>query len=339
MKKKYTRIALFVDALDLFFLPKKYQKSSYAIVAKDTPLYTFAKSQFANNKLIPITMHSPSGKLLSDKKILYHENFLTQLREKSISHIVMPYQCTKMMDHWAKKHHITLIGTPYTQQRFYENKINFDKFLKKYSIPSPKTLSLTETTTYKHGFVVQSGISRGLEGTNFFSSWDEAARYAKSKKTHNLIREYKKGTPIGVSITISPRGDYFFSALRRQCFLSDKGYPKVFLGIQWIPTDFFTKKTLEKIQFTLTTITQALIQKKFIGIANIDMIITDSGAYVLECNPRLSAASAQAFSNPELNGYQNSYEFFLDIFLGANNKSIKNDSFPQVDYQGCLLDF
>jgi len=337
MTQKLPKIAAFIDALDLFFLPKEYKEKCYGIIAKDTELFTFAKSQFPKNRLLPISMHSQSGNLLSDKKILYSSRLISQLKKTHITHLVMPYQCTKMMHDWAKENNIFLIGTPYNQQKILENKVYFDKFLKINSLASPATLDQKNIIPSKDGYVAQFGISRGLEGTTFYQSRAKLVESIEKNKKRILIREYRKGISIGISIYIDSQKNYFFSAWRRQCFIYKNGYPDTFLGIQWLPTNFFTREMRLKIHKLLDRLAQALLKRDFLGIANIDLIISNNQPYILECNPRLSAASAQAFSVKNLNGYSDAYGFFLNTFLQLDNKHI-TPSNPRSSYKGSLLD-
>lgn len=328
------RIAVFTDSLEPLFFSEKYIKSTFGIVSTDTPFFSFVNSIFPKRNLIMVSMHSSTGNLLSDKKILYSKDFLRQLKDKRISHLVMPYECSRTMHEWGKKNHISLIGTPYNQQAKFENKVYFDRLLKKNKISSPLTLQSLADGNKKTMYVVQRPLGRGLVGTSFTKPLQ---KNNINKKGNVLIREYKSGISIGASIFINRNGNYFFSAFRRQCFLYKNKLPDSFLGIQWLPTDFFSHEVSSNIYSELFKLAEILKKKKFIGIANIDLIVSGKTPYIIECNPRLSAATAQVFSIPQLTTVSDPYGFFLNTFLEAKSSDITN-SIPASSYQGCLMD-
>jgi hypothetical protein len=332
-------IAVYLDTVDPLFLPKLHQENSYPIVGKDTALYAFAQSIFTPNQLLPVPMYSQKGVDLSEKSILYNKTFLDFLKQKNITHLVIPSTCSKSMKEWAKQYNITLIGTVYDIKFNLENKIDFDAFLKEHKLSSPSTIALDtllNTSTSYAAYVVQKSNSSGLEGTWLCRSKLDVEKKVKDDSDKSLIREYLPGLPIGVSIFIDQHGNYFFSAIRSQCYSYKKSFPATFLGIQWLPTSFFSDKLTRDIYHLLTDLTIQLVKKAYIGIFNIDLVIHNNKPYILECNPRLSAATAQVFSIPNVTNHSDPYGFFLNTFLHDTNQKI-HGSIPTSEYQGALL--
>ncbi|MDE2590536.1 MAG: ATP-grasp domain-containing protein [Patescibacteria group bacterium] len=330
------RVADFFDTMTAVFLPEEYKKDLYIFVAQNSKSYEYAKSVFKAEKLIPIPIYSKLGNYMREKEILYSSELTSKLKEKKITHLIVPHRCTPVMKHWAKTHNITLIGTPFAQQQKFENKIYFDSLLKNNGISSPLTITNISELKENKKYVVQKQMSYGLFGTKFSQNKKELENNMSSGQKI-LVREYLEGIPLGVSIVIDTEGNYFFSAFRRQCFTNSNGFPSSFLGIQWLPSNFFDKQLTSKIYTLLNQLAELLIKMHFTGIANIDLLVTQTTPYILECNPRLSSASDQQFSVSEINGIANPFPFFLNTFLHKKNTGVKG-AIPHSSFSGCLLD-
>lgn len=152
------------------------------------------------------------------------------------------------------------------------------------------------------------------------------------------MRKYLPGLPVGVSVFLDRDGNYFFSGLRLQCFNFQKKFPAEFLGIQWLPADFFTKIINKKLCLILEKLISAFKKEKFWGIANFDILIDKTKISILECNPRLSSATPQIFADKNLTGYINPWKFYLRTFTESANPKIKAKTLPKHHYQGALLD-
>ena len=333
-----SRIAVFLNTIDPIFLPNKYKNNCFVIVDINSPLFAFAQKNFPRKHILTVSMYSAKGIELDEKKILYNKHFLKAIKQNNITHLIIPHQCSETMTQWAKEVHISLIGTNFQKNNNLEDKIYFDKLLKKNKISSPKTLTNQKLTTASFPVVVQRATSYGLFGTWFCTSLEEVKKHTKTKKTPVLIREYKKGISIGVSIFLDQNHNYFFSAFRRQCFSYKNTFPSIFLGVQWLPSDYFNSKTTEKIYKLLNKLAKVLSKEHFYGLANIDVLISSGNPYILECNPRLSSATTHIFSIPDISGYSDPYGFFLNTFLKEKTRMVPTDSISNSSFDGCLLD-
>lgn len=326
------KIAVFINSIDPVFLEKKHKKNLFVIVQKDTNCKIFAKNNFNKDQLIILN----KADIKSAIKI---EAFATILKKNNIKYLFIPHRTSEEIDKWCKKNNIKPLVTELRQQKRLENKLYFDKLLKKNKIPSPKTLKLNKKTSRQ--CVLQEASSFGMFGTKFCQNRREltdAIKTYKFQKRNLILREYLDGMSIGVSIFMDKDKNYFFSGMRRQCFEYKNGFPHVFLGIQWIPHGSFPAKTIKEINKVLEKLTKTLIKEKFIGVANIDFILRNNKPHVIECNPRMSSATQHLFSVPNLCGSKNVWSFIINAFNGEKNPEIQNGELPRHSFRGCLLD-
>ena len=336
------KIAVLINGIEPIFLSPDNKRGIFVVVLAGTSLEKFVKANFSVNNIVVIKPKTKSKKqLLALIDLLNKTDIAPKLKAKGIKYFVVPHRSSEKIEAWAKKNKIKLIVTPLTLQQKLENKIYFDNLLKKNKIPSPPTLSATDLRKSSNAnlpIVVQEIGSYGLFGTKFYHS---AAEYLslRPKIKNVLIRKYLPEMPaVGVSIFLDKNGNFFFSGLRLQCFEYESGLPKNFLGIQWLPDEFFSAKINKKLNEILKKLVGVLKKEKFRGVANFDLLIGKDKILILECNPRLSSATPQIFGSKKLTGFDNSWEFYLNIFTGEQVIKVKNNKLPKHNFQGALLD-
>ena len=336
---KKNRIAIFLNCLEPIFLSPENKRSCFVIVEKSSFYSSFARSNFSAAKLIFFSKRKRKNGQISFWEMLKEPDLINRLKQKKITHFVVPHRYYAKIGEWAKKNNIKLIGPVQSQQK-YENKLFFDNFLKKNNISSPPMVDKRNLTAKKspNTLVVQTEESFGLFGTKFIKG-GESLSEIKINNKKLLIRKFLSGPSLGVSIFLNKKGYYFFSSLRRQCFIYNRNIPNKFLGIQWLPINFFSKKIRQKIANILSRLAMELGKSGFYGLANVDLIISKDEPYILECNPRLSSATPQIFSIEKLTNIKNPWNFYLDIFLKPQRTvRVKADKLPNSDYIGSILD-
>ena len=262
---KHNKTAIFVDSLDPIFFNPADKQSCFATVTQGSMLGGFAKKNFPGSKLIFFkpAVKKNQNSLLST---LSQPDLLKSWQKNQISHFVVPHRFSQPILSWAKKNNFKLVGPSINQQRL-ENKIYFDGLLKKYQLPSPPAFDKTISAVPGRPkiWVVQQEESYGMFGTKFVTNTLAVKKMAKQKELSRklLVREYLPGLSLGVSIFINRAGSYFFSALRRQCFDYQNGLPKYFLGIQWLPKNFFSPAVNKRISIVLQRLVKVLKQEKF----------------------------------------------------------------------------
>ncbi|MBI4253144.1 ATP-grasp domain-containing protein [Candidatus Uhrbacteria bacterium] len=332
MKKK--KIAVFLNSIEPLFLPKEEQRALWGIVCDKSPLHSFANMR-CSFSLLPIA-YKKKRPLSTVEEMIRGTNLTATLKRASITAVVVPHRSSSILVRWARANGIELLGTNDAQQRFLEDKRSFDRLLRRFDVPVPERVMPSTLSRFTNRrLVVQKSASFGGFGTRFCFGKDITAKTITSRM---LVREYIHGIPAGISIFMDGGGNYFCSAIRRQCFSLANGIPDAFIGIQWIPTHTLSERTIARINEMTKALIDLLSAERFIGVANIDFIISKSGVFVLECNPRFSSATPQIIMHPDLTPHSNPWRFLLNAFCNIPNQKIHNPSLPPSTYRGALLD-
>lgn len=340
------RIALMADStesLEPLFLPKKERHHLFPMVLKNSSMERCVKKNFLPGHMIPITLHAKGIHSFSFEKLPWNSDAPQKIKDGGITHLLAPYPCSEKFQNWAKKRAIHLLTTPPALQQKLEHKHYFDHLLKQYGIDSPKTFTRRDLIKRKinhQRFVAQRLLGNGSYVTHSMTGEKLKGLIIPWSDKDVLIREYVDGIPLGVSIFVDQRYNFFYSALRRQCFTSHGGISNFnkFIGVQWLPSSYFSARSLHALSRVLKKLTHALIRNHYIGVANIDAVLSKENAYILECNPRLSSATPQIFSVTHITGSSNPWRFFLNSLLRTPNKKLRVPSLPDSDFSGATLD-
>jgi len=346
MKSQATfKTAIFINSPDFFFLNKVSQSGLYILVEKNSLLENFARKNFAKEKIITyLYKQQPEIKdpvSLAIDDLLVETNLSPQLIKNKIEYLFIPYRSSKKIEAWSAKSGIKLIVTPWQLQDKFENKKYFAEFLRDFKIASPRRIFSLAEIKNKKSYVMQEARVSNYFRTKFFSQGYNLVGYLKAKNVELkkfVIREYLPGMAVGVSVFVDRQGNYFFSALRQQCFVYKNDFPKQFIGVQWLAANNFSQNLLKKIGNQLTKVSQALIVRGFYGLANIDLIIYNNRPFILECNPRLSISMPQVFSRSNLSAHKDSWQFFLSSFIENKKIKIKKNNIPAGNFIGSVLD-
>ena len=293
------KIAYFLRSLDFIFLN---EKNIFAIFPKNSEEERIAKEELKLENLIPIEIKKENFSQLGPEEILKFSDLEKKLKENKIDALWLT-KSSKFLKNWAKKNKIILISQDYKLREKFENKIYFQKFLEKNHLPHLKS-KVANSKNFSLPFkesVIQTPNSSGGEGTFLVKNGKEKKEIIKKLKPPFLIREYKKGIALGVTFLIQKRGIYF-SAIDRQCLLKRDKRLGLFLGIQWLPFNFFKKDILKKIEKGLKNLSLKLKNEGLKGLVNVDFILDKDQIFFLECNPRATAATPQIFSGMGLIG-------------------------------------
>ena len=341
------KTAILINSPESIFLPQRDRQNLFAVVVKNSGLADLARQIFPPRRIIFLSYRSSqrsSEPLSLDFSELLAKTDLTgQLLGRRIGFFCPPYRSSLKMEDWSRKTGIKLLVTPWAIQQKMENKRYFDDLLKKHKLPSPRTLgqfNLKSLAASAKGYVAQEAKASDYFRTEFYDSGRALAGDLKKNKidlSKTVIREYLPGLPVGVNIFLDKKGNYFFSALRRQCFIYQGRFPKKFIGLQWLPKDFFPPVFYSRLNRQLVNLTGVLRQEGFYGAANVDLVVNRNQPYFLECNPWLSVATPQAFASLGLSGISDPWQFFLRTFSDSN-PSLKKPAIPPASFRGSILD-
>lgn len=331
------KIAVLANIIDPLFISKAEKDKIFVCCLENSEVHRILERNAFS--IIPYRKINPSdgNHIIYENTALSETNLVEQLKKFSIDTLLVGHMLTQQMIQDAKKHHISLISIPFSIQKLLNNKKKFHNLLELHNISVPSMVTDISQVSSVAMYVRQAVQSFSMQGTEFLTGAQLVAeKFIDAPKV--LVREYQEGVPLGVSIFLDLQGNYFISALRRQCFVYKDGYPDKFLGIQWMPVKFFSEAALQNIQKELLKLVGVLQDYKVCGCVNIDFILHDNKPYIIECNPRLSSATTQVFGVPNITAHPDPWNFYMNSLTGRPNDLLQTAAVPENNFEGCVLD-
>lgn len=344
------RVAMFPRGLDGLFLPALEGVEICALVESGTPEQTWIEQIWPAPQVLPYTLQQPGlGIYPSTQDLLLHSDIATVLRRSGTQALLLSCSCSESMYAWAKKHGVLLLMSDYRHQRF-ENKLWFDAFLRRHRLPRPSggsyTIGSPAPLPVRGQAVLQRAESTGGEGTFFVQDPREVEVLLASGLFHQgertLVRKRICGKPYGITVFVAP-GVVALSPIRLQCYYpqTDAAEGQSFAGIQWLASRELPDRLGSRLSRVFLRLGKLLYQRRFFGFANIDFVVdAQQRLFIIECNPRMSAATPQLLSRPELCPAAAVGEQFLRGFTRPRRypRVPVLLGMPQSDYQGATLD-
>ena len=346
MKEK---IAVFVNDLFTIFLIHSHANADYEIyflVSENEPNADWIQKLADESRILKYRKSTSEPFFLESSiyEALQKSDLSRLLRAKKISYIYTSEPITQSLSKLVKKCGLKLVACEDHIYAKFENKIWFDKFMKKNHLPHPKgkainLLNEIDFSGKKH--VLQKPVSWGSEGTFIISGKNELDYLISNKVIHEgeelLSREYVGGTSYGISVFITP-ASLHISSLRMQCFdKSDKDSRSLLIGLQWVTVRDLRTHTVAQINKVFTEIGRLFQAMDFFGHVNFDFIVDREGnLFVIECNSRFSAGATSLFWNPGLIHDIDMYKLLFDSFF---QKELKNEmcGLPNSGYNGSYI--
>ncbi|WP_437673612.1 hypothetical protein [Sorangium sp. So ce131] len=351
------RIAMFPRGIDGLFLPRVRSVELLALVARDTPEEAWARRVLGDERVLPYHLsRSDLGVYPATEDLLTHSDIHEVMASSGTTGLFLSSSCTRGTRAWATRHGVRLIATEYTHQRRFEDKLWFDRFLVRHGLPRPAggpvTFGSAERWPVEGPAVVQEPSSLGGEGTYFVRGPEDldalARRGALTRGSRYLVRELVDGSPYGITVFVTP-AVVALSTVRLQCYYPNESagsahdHHHVFAGVQWIPTPDLPEALRRQLDAIFLKLGDLLHARRFFGFANVDFMVDTRGrVLLLECNPRMSAATPQLLARPELLSGVPAGALFLEAFLGertpAPPRGPARSPLPEASYRGATLD-
>ena len=276
------------------------------------------------------------------------------MRRDGVRALFLSTACSDPIRSWAVRAGVRLLSTDPDHQRRFEHKLWFDAFLRAHDLPRPRGGVMTlgrrarfpAVLSARASAVVQEPESVGGEGTWFVDGAEEVDRLADAgvlrRGRRYLVREFIDGRPFGISVFVAP-GTVALSAARLQCYNPCRGAggARVFAGIQWVPTDALSPMLRRNMQRVFTRLGDLLYRRRYFGFANFDfMVDARDRLAVIECNPRMSAATPQVLLHPALLGGVDAGRAYLDpeLLHRSYPRACRRRPLPRSSYRGATLD-
>lgn len=345
------RLAVILRGLDGLFLPEVPSAEVFALVRSASPEDAWARELLPAARVLSYTLDGDAGPCPSTETILCRSDAHRLLAESGVGALLLSASCSAGTYAWARRHGVELLMVPYQQQRRLEDKLAFDALLKAHRIPRPASCSMTlgvqRRLPLRGPLVVQVPASMGGEGTFFVEGHaglpSLVASGAIPARTRVLLRERVDGLPHGITIFVTPER-IALSAVRLQCYhpRDDGGARHApFAGIQWVPTRALSSVLARRINDTFLKLGELLHRRRFFGFANVDfMVDARERVLVIECNPRMSAATPQLLMVPALLSGLEAGELLLRGYFEERvyGRSFLCSPLPDSDYHGATLD-
>ncbi len=344
-------IAYFARGMDGLFLRPPAGFKLISLVRADCAQSDWLKRWLPTDQVLEFRLKRyRSDPYPSTEELLRGSDITTCLQQNQIKHLMLSSSCSAWMNQWARDQDISLVATDYAMQQTLENKIWFDRFLKRQQLPRPAsqiiTLGKTKRCRIRGRIVLQRADSLGGEGTFMLEDFSKVegclAAGVVEPQEKCLVREFIEGKPYGVTVFVSPH-KVQLSAIRLQCYYPPRhgSNRRLFAGIQWSADERLSKRLRGRIRTTMNHLGRALQAKGFYGFANVDfMVNSQDEVFIIECNPRMSAATPQLFHEPSLSYGVDLGTTFIAGFFGRSLSGKAGVKGLQVSshFQGATLD-
>jgi hypothetical protein len=319
------------------------------LVLADSPEEAWAREVVGPDRTLPYRFAgSELNPYPSTEEILRRSDVTIALKRAGARALFLHSACSRGIHAWARRHGIRLLMSDYLHQRRLEDKIWLDAFLRLHGIPTPAggpgTLGRARRLPVRGRAVIQERASMGGDGTYFVDGPEGAAALVSkgvlARGERYLVRARIEGLAYGITVLVAP-SRVALSAVRLQCYREGDGVRRIFAGVQWIPSAALGEPLRRRIDEIFLKLGGLLYKRGFFGFANFDFMVDERGQiFVLECNPRMSAATPQLFSRPELLSGISAGAVFLRGFLGRRrfSRSIERSGVPTITFEGSTLD-
>ncbi len=315
------RFAMIPSGIDGVFLDGGPGAEAMALVQAGTDEEAWARAAFGAERVIPYRL---SGAAPTPQARLEGSDIGEALRTHGVGALLLSAPCAPGTRDWAAREGVRLLMSDYAHQRRLEHKGRFDRFLRTHGLPVPARARLDWRSLRVAPLpaVVQQVESLGGEGTFFVRRPEDltalvgAGRVARGERL--LCRQLVPGDPFGITVFVAP-GVVALSAIRRQCYFpaGTQQDGLAFAGVQWVPADALSTRRRAILEAVFHRVGRLLHAGRFFGFGNLDFMLGDDDEpAILECNPRMSAATPQLLRHPELGGGVPMGRLFLDGFRG-----------------------
>jgi len=345
-------LAMFPRGLDGLFLPPVDGVEVYGLVESGTPEHHFVQQQLPASQVLPYRLtRDDLGIYPTTEELLVHSDIAAVLAARGVTALLLSCSCSDGIWDWAQRHRIRLVMADPAHRRF-EDKLWFDAFLRRQHLPRPRGGAVTLgsrmrlPTKIRGAAVLQRPDSMGGEGTFFVEGEAgirrllEQGRFRLGEKA--LLRERIHGQAYGITVLVAP-SVISLSPIRLQCYFpkTDVTHGQCFAGIQWVPPCDLPAALNRRIARTFGRMGQLLYQRRYFGVANFDFMVDDrSRIFVIECNPRMSAATPQLLYRRELSPRVPVGELLLRGLAAPRRYSRERSCVPPpaTAYRGATLD-
>ena len=352
-----------IDSVDVL-LSKQRNNAMFVYDARsgNAPLY---QASIDKKQVREVNLSKPQQLAHDEELALKLKEIRHELSQQNGKWFYLSYYSGKNLENNLARLGLNLFGNTWKTQSYFEDKVTFQQFCNRYRLTTPPHRILqeqfrarrkpqtvgfkdrrgTEQETNLHGgpssrkpWVVQERwIPEDGPGTyKVASPTDLDAAIRKLRGRGNLLcRAYVKGVPIGITLLVG-RSKIVCSAVRAQVSTPfQRG--DYLIGTQWLPSRALSRSQLNGIEDAINPLAYALQSSGYTGVANIDLILQDNKALIIECNARSTTSSYLLSSRSELLGGLD-YLSELEKIYSKGDPSKHNLKIPHAEFAGTSLE-
>lgn len=314
---------------------------------------TWANALLRPDRVLPLRLDAAlEARALGDLttgQLLGQSDAAEQIRTRGGGRFLPSCSTSSQIHAFSREHGIPLLAASIAAQRSLGDKLRFHRLLERAGLPVPDggvwRARPGVPPELPGRLVLQEPDSSGGEGTFFVRDGAGALELLAAGQLQAgrryLVRRFVTGRALGITIFVHPTA-IVLSALRIQGY-----YPRPaseprarFAGVQWLPSAALGTRLRARIDEVARSLGELMRTQGYRGFANVDLIADEADEpWIIECNPRLSAATPQLLARPELSGGIPLARLAVDLFLRRKGQAPPAFSpVPDTAFEGATLD-
>ncbi|MCB0353551.1 MAG: ATP-grasp domain-containing protein [Bdellovibrionales bacterium] len=311
-------------------------------VSSRSPFATLIRANVSEENIRSLDLSEREPLFFNDRDILLSNPEILRSMKKEADAVLLGNRSSRELEKIIAELDLSLVSVKADVREQFEDKCFFHDFLLRKGLPCPRGSIIAELSQLSqeefYPGVLQVSQSQSGVGTYFVGSPDESERLVTENELEFplLLRKFVHGAPYGVTV-LCGHGQVLVSAVRRQCSLRIANR-EIFCGVQWIPKSDLSLSEASLLERAVIQLGGALRDEGFLGVANVDFMLTEEGPLFLECNPRLSGATWQLAQEPALFHGLSFLKEYSSVFL-SSGPSCSRLHLPESSFRGSTFDF
>ena len=267
-----------------------------------------------------------SGRLLSESKTIEYINQICQ--QTNTKAAIVPFKPSARIEKLCQQHSWKLIANPAKINRFFEDKIQFQKICDESQLPTiPSQIITLNSDNFNKtqselgkNLVLQTHFGWAGNSTFLVSSYSEALSHAPQNSPVKLST-YLQGYSLLNNCCLTPKGLIQSPpALQYTGLTPFTSNPFATVGRQWpsLAPDY----VISQVNSLTQKFSQILSKNNYLGFFGLDFFVSQDQVFILECNPRLTASFA-LYTHMEIS--QNLDPLFYFHLLAFTNPQLEID--------------
>lgn len=237
-----------------------------------------------------------SGRLLSHPKTVDYINKICQ--QTNTQAAIIPFKPSAKIENICQKYSWKIIANPAKINRYFEDKIQFQKMCDQHQLPTIPSQIITLNSNNFHKAQIDLGKNLVLQthfgwagNSTFFVDSFEHAKSVAPENTPVKLSTHLSGYSLLNNCCLTPKGLIQSPpALQYTGLTPFTSNPFATVGRQW--PSLAPSHIISDIYSITQKFTNILQNHDYLGFFGLDFFVSSNQVYLLECNPRLTASFA-----------------------------------------------